>query len=290
MKTLLFGGSVNIDVINVWCDYLNNGNRLRDRRSISRLFLTETTDIASLDINYRDVKLVLFPVVAPSPLLHCFDIDHNLYEVIHPCDPGCVDFHASVQYVKKQLSAKLSSMIPKLHATYFVVAKEYVPNKSFSVARDTGIYMMRHMETYNGNKCRYTLKLLKDRTDVKRYIVRVCNEILTWQDNIVKDQVTSKAKAYKNGCVIRNEVPRDLPYTDEHLMNFIRTNVANTDDIVVDTPWLQVTQEGMSTLFGGKWIMDMVIDLVGLRLTLERPSLVYFPTIIKVFIFILSNR
>ncbi|XP_074263585.1 ubiquitin-like-specific protease 1 [Silene latifolia] len=78
-----------------------------------------------------------------------------------------------------------------------------------------------------------------------------------------------------------NEVPRDLPYTDEHLMNFIRTNVANKDDIVVDTPWLQVTQEGMSTLFGGKWIMDMVIDLVGLRLTLERPSLVYFPTIIK---------
>ncbi|XP_074277315.1 uncharacterized protein LOC141600957 [Silene latifolia] len=183
-------------------------------------------------------------------------------------------------------------MIPKLHATYFVVAKEYVPNKSFSVERDTGIYMMRHMETYNGNKCRYTLKLLKDalrlislyiivRGDVKRYIVRVCNEILTWQDNIVKDQVTSKAKAYKNGCVIRNEVPRDLPYTDEHLMNFIRTNVANKDDIVVDTPWLQVTQEGMSTLFGGKWIMDMVIDLVGLRLTLERPNLVYFPTIIK---------
>ncbi|XP_074306188.1 uncharacterized protein LOC141641427 [Silene latifolia] len=222
MKTLLFGGSVNIDVINVWCDYLNNGNRLRDRRSISRLFLTETTDIASLDINYRDVKLVLFPVVAPSPLLHCFDIDHNLYEVIHPCDPGCVDFHASVQYVvcfhTKQLSAKLSSMIPKLHATYFVVAKEYVPNKSFSVERDTGIYMMRHMETYNGNKCRYTLKLLKDicrcvgsavdftlyhcsENDVKRYIVRVCNEILTWQDNIVKDQVTSKAKAYKNGHV-----------------------------------------------------------------------------------------
>ncbi|XP_074297543.1 uncharacterized protein LOC141628281 [Silene latifolia] len=220
MKTLLFGGSVNIDVISVWCDYLNNGN---------------------------------------SELI-CLALSSCLNE--------------------ETLSAKLSSMIPKSHATYFVVAKEYVPNKSFSSVI-LGIYMMRHMETYNGNKCRYTLKLLKDRTDVKRYIVRVCNEILTWQDNIVKDQVTSKAKAYKNGCVIRNEVSRDLPYTDEHLMNFIRTNVANTDDIVVDTPWLQVTQEGMSTLFGGKWIMDMVIDLVGLRLTLERPNLVYFPTIIK---------
>ncbi|XP_074293002.1 uncharacterized protein LOC141619882 [Silene latifolia] len=52
-------------------------------------------------------------------------------------------------------------------------------------------------------------------------------------------------------------------------------------EVVVETDWLQVTQDALQTLLPGNWVMDMVIDAVGIRTTIENPSVVYFPTIIK---------
>ncbi|KAK9689891.1 hypothetical protein RND81_09G088600 [Saponaria officinalis] len=188
-------------------------------------------------------------------------------------------------------TSKENSLIKKMSTSFRWIktlstfkTNEFVPKISTcTIEDDFCILLMRTMEIYKGSNRIFTTgfkeKFGKPDLLAKRLRVKYCHAILTSDLNSMKEEVIKNATIFKETKTV---IGRHIStVTDKELIDHVMAVDKDKQAVIIETEWMQVTRAGLQSLQPGTWISDMVIDLVGIYGTLQKPGLLYFPTIIK---------
>ncbi|KAH9612216.1 hypothetical protein KSS87_013150 [Heliosperma pusillum] len=106
LKTVIEGDRVSSHVIHVWCEILNNNERLRSRDSPCRLFVSFPKDINLDNVDVAGASLIFTPITVCScpPFLFCFNLGNSKLQIIHPMKDTAVTYADYIQPTETQLT------------------------------------------------------------------------------------------------------------------------------------------------------------------------------------------
>ncbi|KAH9603319.1 hypothetical protein KSS87_021789 [Heliosperma pusillum] len=106
LKTAIEGDRVSSHVIHVWCEILNNNERLRSRDSPCRLFVSFPKDINLDNVDVAGASLIFTPITVCScpPFLFCFNLGNSKLQIIHPMKDTAVTYADYIQPTEIQLT------------------------------------------------------------------------------------------------------------------------------------------------------------------------------------------
>ncbi|KAH9604331.1 hypothetical protein KSS87_021661 [Heliosperma pusillum] len=106
LKTVIEGDRVSSHVIHVWCEILNNNERLRSRDSPCRLFVSFLKDINLDNVDVARASLIFTPITVCScpPFLFCFNLGNSKLQIIHPMKDTAVTY---ADYIQPTLGGEL---------------------------------------------------------------------------------------------------------------------------------------------------------------------------------------
>ncbi|KAH9615992.1 hypothetical protein KSS87_003681 [Heliosperma pusillum] len=278
LKTVIEGDRVSSHVIHVWCEILNNNERLRSRDSPCRLFVSFPKDINLDNVDVAGASLIFTPITVCSrpPFLFCFNLGNSKLQIIHPMKDTAVTYGDYIQPTKDLLISLLEPKLPVVTSVSWMMPEVFIPKSSLNCDQiDNGLHLLRILETFKGSKNGYSIGLMNE-TELTRYALRVCHRIITCNENILRKKVQQDAKKWSS-------VPRGyqlLPYTDNELVKFVWQRRANKDlDVaMVSMEWMEVTRIALQSLKPRAFLMDQVIDIFGIKSTVGRTYLLYLPT------------
>ncbi|KAH9615267.1 hypothetical protein KSS87_014403 [Heliosperma pusillum] len=113
LKTVIEGDRVSSHVIHVWCEILNNNERLRSCDSPCRLFVSFPKDINLDNVDVAGASLIFTPITVCScpPFLFCFNLGNSKLKIIHPMKDTAVTY---VDYIQPTKDLLISLLEPKL--------------------------------------------------------------------------------------------------------------------------------------------------------------------------------
>ncbi|KAH9611558.1 hypothetical protein KSS87_019178, partial [Heliosperma pusillum] len=240
LKTVIEDDRVSSHVIHVWCEILNNHERLRSRDSPCRLFVSFPKDINLDNVDVAGVSLVNFHsnhrLLMPT-IFFCFNLGNSKLQIIHPMKDTAVTYADYIQPTKDLLISLLEPKLPVVTSVSWMMPEE---------------------------------------TQLTRYALRVCHRIITCNENILRKKVQQDAGKWSS--VPRGY--QLLPYTDNELVKFVWERRAKKDlDVArVSTEWMEVTRIALQSLRPRAFLMDQVIDMFGIKSTVGRTDLLYLPT------------
>ncbi|KAH9608182.1 hypothetical protein KSS87_014870 [Heliosperma pusillum] len=99
LKTVIEGDRVSSHVIHVWCEILNNNERLRSHDSPCRLFVSFPKDINLDNVDVAGASLIFTPITVCScpPFLFCFNLGNSKLQIIHPMKDTAVTYADYIQ-------------------------------------------------------------------------------------------------------------------------------------------------------------------------------------------------
>ncbi|KAH9613486.1 hypothetical protein KSS87_009704 [Heliosperma pusillum] len=278
LKTVIEGDRVSSHVIHVWCEILNNNERLRSRDSPCRLFVSFPKDINLDNVDVAGASLIFTPITVCScpPFLFCFNLGNSKLQITHPMKDTAVTYADYIQPTKDLLISLLEPKLPVVTSVSWMMHEVFIPKSSLNCDQiDNGLHLLRILETFKGSKNGYSVGLMNE-IKLTRYALRVCHRIITCNKNILRKKVQQDAEKWSS-------VPRGyqlLPYTDNELVKFVWQRRAKKDLNVamVSTEWMEVTRIALQSLRPRAFLMDQVIDMFGIKSTVDRTDLLYLPT------------
>ncbi|KAH9608181.1 hypothetical protein KSS87_014869 [Heliosperma pusillum] len=278
LKTVIEGDRVSSHVIHVWCEILNNNERLRSRDSPCRLFMSFPKDINLDNVDVAGASLIFTPITDCScpPFLFCFNLGNSKLQIIHPMKDTAVTYADYIQPTKDLLISLLEPKLPVVTSVSWMMPEVFIPKSSLNCDQiDNGLHLLRILETFKGSKNGYSIGLMNE-IQLTRYALRVCHRIITCNENILRKKVQQDAEKWSS-------VPRGhqlLPYTDNELVKFVwqRRAKKDLDVAMVSTEWMEVTRIALQSFRPRAFLMDQVIDMFGIKSTVGRTDLLYLPT------------
>ncbi|KAH9614337.1 hypothetical protein KSS87_015729 [Heliosperma pusillum] len=278
LKTVIEGDRVSSHVIHVWCEILNNNERLRSRDSPCRLFVSFPKDINLDNVDVSGASLIFTQITVCScpPFLFCFNLGNSKLQIIHPMKDTAVTYADYIQPTKDLLISLLERKLPVVTSVSWMMPEVFIPKSSLNCDQiDNGLHLLRILETFKGSKNGYSIGLMNE-TQLTLYALRVCHRIITCNENILRKKVQQDAEKWSS-------VPRGyqlLPYTDNELVKFVweRRAKKDLDVAMVSTEWMEVTRIALQSLRPRAFLMDQVIDMFGIKSTVGRTYLLYLPT------------
>ncbi|KAH9616911.1 hypothetical protein KSS87_009296 [Heliosperma pusillum] len=283
LKTVIEGDRVSSHVIHVWCEILNNNERLRSRDSPCRLFMSFPKDINLDNVDVAGASLIFTPITVCScpPFLFCFNLGNSKLQIIHPMKDTAVTYADYIQPTKDLLISLLEPKLPVVTSVSWMMPEVFIPKSSLNCDQiDNGLHLLRILETFKGSKNGYSIGLMNE-IQLTRYALRVCHRIITCNENILRKKVQQDAEKWSS-------VPRGyqlLPYTDNELVKFVwqRRAKKDLDVAMVSTEWMEVTRIALQSLRPRAFLMDQVIDIFGIKSTVGRTDLLYLPTTVYLY-------
>ncbi|KAH9621650.1 hypothetical protein KSS87_009302, partial [Heliosperma pusillum] len=178
--------------------------------------------------------------------------------------------------LKDLLISLLEQKLPVVTSIFWMMPEVFIPKSSLNCDQiDNGLHLLRILETFKGSKNGYSIGLTNE-TQLTRYALMVFHRIITCNENILQKKVQQDAKKWSS-------VPRGyqlLPYTDKELVKFVWERRAKKDlhVVMVSTEWMEVTKIALQSLRPRAFVMDQVIDMFGIKSTVDRTYLLYLPT------------
>ncbi|KAK9726892.1 hypothetical protein RND81_05G243900 [Saponaria officinalis] len=269
LKTILSGERVHNTVIDAWCHILNKNEKYKSRESPSCLYLPSTMfdPIEGIDVDKSALSLIFNPVTYEKtpPFLVCANFKRSTLEIIHPMKPCSVKFATYLSFVRDLVIRHVGDSMPVVKSVSWMSIEEIVPKSDIIDGVDTGVYLMRILETYKGVKKNYSIGLQDDH-QVKRFSFRACHYILSCNENNLKVKVEEDSRSLITSST----------QTDTDLVNYVCKGRKELNEILIDTEWMQVTRAALRTLKRRAWVMDMVIDMFGVMCTLNTTGFFLF--------------
>ncbi|XP_074315371.1 uncharacterized protein LOC141651562 [Silene latifolia] len=180
---LVSGDIVPKQVIHAWCCVLNKCETIRAHTSPSRLYLPLSSEVSSqIDDNFTGASLIFVPIVSEKPFAMCFNFLTKKLEILHLMRPEMVNFAPSIEPTKDFVIKCLLKKMPSIVAVRDMKPEEIILRSNLGNGSDSGIYLMRLLEKYKGER-RTCVLGLQDNNQVKVFGTRACYELLSFAGN-----------------------------------------------------------------------------------------------------------
>ncbi|KAH9603275.1 hypothetical protein KSS87_003028 [Heliosperma pusillum] len=164
LKTVIEDDRVSSHVIHVWCEILNNHERLRSRDSPCRLFVSFPKDINLDNVDVAGASLIFTPITVCScpPVLFCFNLGNSKLQIIHPMKDTAVTYANYIQRTKDLLISLLEPKLPVVTSVSWMMPEVFIPKSSLNNCDqiDNGLHLLRILETFKGSKNGYSIGLM----------------------------------------------------------------------------------------------------------------------------------
>ncbi|KAH9609826.1 hypothetical protein KSS87_012441 [Heliosperma pusillum] len=239
LKTVIEGDRVSSHVIHVWCEILNNNERLRSRDSPCRLFVSFPKDINLDNVDVAGASLIFTPITVCScpPFLFCFNLGNSKLQIIHPMKDTAVTYADYIQPTKDLLISLLEPKLPVVTSVSWMMPEEI---------------------------------------QLTRYALRVCHRIITCNENILRKKVQQDAEKWSS--VPRGHQLLPYTDNELVKFVWQRRAKKDLDVAMVSTEWMEVTRIALQSLRPRAFLMDQVIDIFGIKSTVGRTYLLYLST------------
>ncbi|KAH9618041.1 hypothetical protein KSS87_005809, partial [Heliosperma pusillum] len=148
----------------------------------------------------------------------------------------------------------LQSKLPSVtDLTSMAMPEVFVPKSILKCNQiDNGLYLLNILENYKGNKTN-SLITVNTEAQLRRFALRVCHQIATCSGNLSKEIVEKDALELSSSL--------GLPFTDKELVNCVgRRTKAIAYEVLVSTPWMDVTRDALQALTSRGLVMDQAVD------------------------------
>ncbi|KAH9613073.1 hypothetical protein KSS87_021347 [Heliosperma pusillum] len=193
LKTVIEGDRVSSHVIHVWCEILNNNERLRSRDSPCRLFVSFLKDINLDNVDVAGPSLVNFHSnhrCSCPPFLFCFNLGNSKLQIIHPMKDTAVTYADYIQPTKDLLISLLEQKLPVVTSVSWMMPETVDLEKNPSI---WGNYVKCTYIPVDGRSIeKVFIPIIKDKhwwacvCDLKRkksYILDPCMSLLSDPEN-----------------------------------------------------------------------------------------------------------
>ncbi|KAH9620093.1 hypothetical protein KSS87_004840 [Heliosperma pusillum] len=163
LKTVIEGDRVSSHVIHVWCEILNNNERLRSRDSPCRLFVSFPKDINLDNVDVAGASLIFTPITVCScpPFLFCFNLGNSKLQIIYHMKDTAVTYADYIQPTKDLLISLLEQKLPVVTSVSWMMPEVFIPKSGLNCDQiNNGLHLLRILETFKGSKNGYSIGLM----------------------------------------------------------------------------------------------------------------------------------
>ncbi|KAH9608213.1 hypothetical protein KSS87_002219 [Heliosperma pusillum] len=179
----------------------------------------------------------------------------NILKDFTQAEKNCLDnVDVAAAQLQDRLINLLQSKLPSVTGlTSMAMPEVFVPKSILKCNQiDNGLYLLNILENYKGNQTN-SLITVNTEAQLRRFALRVCHQIATCSGNLSKEIVEKDALELSSSL--------GLPFTNKELVTCVgRRTKAIAYEVLVSTPWMEVTRDALQSLTSRGLIMDQVVD------------------------------